>query len=843
MELRTKAVWFFLTSCIVLSLVLAPSWVSGQQMSPDSYTAHLIGHAHIDLVWLWLWEETIHDISVNTFEGTMHYMDQMPGLTFAQSMAALYEAMEKNYPELFEEISRRIKEDTWCPVGGTWAESDLNIPKGEALVRQVLYGKQYFKEKFGVDVRVGWFPDTFGHSGNVPQIMKKAGIDYYVFGRCAPADKPIFWWKGIDGSKVLAYVPVGWYNVDLAKISDKIKDLTVKNADLSGVKDILFLYGAGDHGGGPRETDAKAIRELWYKSDFPELRFSSPQYYFEKILQQRSDFPEVAGELNFIFRGCYTTQAKNKYFNRKSENLLLTAEKFSVNSRVHGFRALYPKRDIDEGWKITLRNQFHDILPGSSIGPGNDEVIQYYQDALMRGKRALDFSLEAIGGNINTEGEGIPIVVFNPLSWERNDIVTTTLRYLKQPSGIQVVDSKGTTVPTQILCCKSGDGGYNVTIAFEANAVPSIGYKLYRAQEKTYRESPLTSLRVSPAFMSNDRFVISLDPQSGIITHIQDKAGNRDILTGNGNVLQLLEDKSALAKEAGPAWSLGLTGKKIDLTGPATISVLESGPVFGKIRVSREFNRSLFTQDIILYSNLPRIEFQMQAEWREREQLLKVAFPLNVSNGQANFEIPYGYLSRPANGEEVPALNWIDLSGMGYGVSLLNDCKYGFDINGNVMRMTILRSPLSPDPRADEGIHTLAYALYPHAGNFKDALTIREGEAFNNPLIALPEMNHAGKLPSTYSFAQVEPSNVILMAMKEEQGYWNRKIILRLFEAFGSSTVARVTLPMPINAFETNLLEEGMQQVQTENNVITTALDPFEIKTLRIEPKSGWRGF
>lgn len=811
-----------------------------QKLPADEYTAHLVGHAHIDLVWLWLWEETIHDVTTNTFEGTMKYMDQMPGLTFAQSMAALYEEIEKEYPELFKEITRRVKNETWQPVGGMWAESDMNMPKGEAIVRQLLLGKTYFKEKFGIDINVGWLPDTFGHSGNIPQIMKRAGIDYYILERCAPEDKTIFWWKGIDGSKLLAYVPPGWY---LIKVDEKIEELTTKHADLSGVKDIMFLYGAGDHGGGPRESDVKAIRDLWYRDEFPELRFSTPRHFFETILKQKQDFPQVSGELNFTFRGCYTTQALIKYYNRKMENLLLTAEKFSLNSRIHRFRALYPKRDIDEGWKTTLRNQFHDILPGSSIGPANDDVHESYREAKKRADRALNFSLETIAGNINTEGQGIPVVVFNPLSWERSDVVNVKLRYLHEPEAVRMTDSEGNKVPTQIGGCKFRNGGYDVRVVFIADEVPSMGYKLYRALETSGISQPVTNLRVSASLMSNERFLLSLNPLNGLVKHIQDKQYNRDVLTGSGNMLQMLEDIGSLSKGAGPAWSLGWTGNKVDLTNPEKIEVVENGPVRGTVRITHEFNRSRFVQDIILYSSLPRIDFRLKAEWRERDRMLKVAFPVNVNNSHATFEIPYGYIERPVNGEEVPALNWIDLSERDYGVSLLNDCKYGFDVDGNVMRMSILRGPLSPDPGADEGMHYLAYSLYPHAGDFKDALSVRAGEEFNNPLIALPTLTHEGKMPASFSFASVQPSNVLLMAMKEEQGYWNRSIIIRLFESLGKQCVARLSLPMPVDAVEADLLEQEIGNVLVENNVITVPMSPFEIKTLKINLKEGWRGF
>ncbi|HMA54999.1 MAG TPA: hypothetical protein VKT17_11075, partial [Acidobacteriota bacterium] len=388
---------------------------------PRELTAHLVGHAHIDLSWLWRWEETVSDIARYTFKGTLAQMDKMPGLTFAQSHAAIYDAIEKDQPELFAEIARKIKEGTWVPVGGMWVEPDANMPDGEALARQLLYGKRYFLDKFGVDVKVGWNPDTFGHNWQLPQIFRRAGIDSYVFGRCAPGPDPthFFWWEGLDGSRVLGYVPAGWYNVSLQDGTRKILETARKN---TAIKDFMILYGAGDHGGGPRDVDLAAIKKFKEDPNEPRLVFDLPEPYLKGIAAANGDsLPVVKRELNFTFPACYTTQTATKKNNRQLESLLVTAEKFSAIAATSGYRDYYPERDIDEAWKIVLRNQFHDILDGSSIGPVYDEVGGFYRQARMRGERALDFSLETISNAIDTRGEGFPVVVYNPLFWERTE--------------------------------------------------------------------------------------------------------------------------------------------------------------------------------------------------------------------------------------------------------------------------------------------------------------------------------------------------------------------------------------------------------------------------------------
>lgn len=316
-------------------------------------TASLIGHAHIDLSWLWLWEETVHEVAPQTFWNTLRQMERLPGLTFAQSQAALYEAIEKNYPHLFQEIKKKIKEGTWIPIGGMWVEPDLNMPDSESLARQLLYGKGYFLEKFGLDVKVGWNPDSFGHSFQLPQLLKKAGIDYYVFERCAPEKTPVFWWEGLDGSRVLAYVPPGWYLVDLKR---GIKNILLNAAQNTPLRDFLLLYGEEDRGGGPRDSDLEAILKFRDDHDEPKIELVNPEVYFERLERKNLDLPLIKGELNFTFPGCFTTQGETKKLNRHLENLLLEAEKFSSLALLSGARDYYPEGDLNEAWKIVLRN-------------------------------------------------------------------------------------------------------------------------------------------------------------------------------------------------------------------------------------------------------------------------------------------------------------------------------------------------------------------------------------------------------------------------------------------------------------------------------------------------------
>lgn len=814
----------------MVPLLLSPQ---AQPSNPRDYTAHLVGHAHIDLSWLWIWEETVHDVAFHTFRGTLAQMDKMPRLTFAQSQAAIYDAMEKSYPDLFKIIEKKVREGTFIPVGGMWVEPDLNMPDGESLVRQLLYGKNYFREKFGLDVSVGWNPDAFGHNGQLPQILTKAGIRYYVFERCAPEKKPFFWWQGIDKSKVLAYVPPGWYLVDL---KPGLRDLLAEAGKNTNARDFLILYGEGDHGGGPRDTDLQAIETFSVDPTHPRMEFAAPESFFKKIETAGIVFPTVDRELNFTFPACYTTQAETKKNNRMGECLLITAEKFSALAAYSGFRDYYPERDLDEAWKIVLRNQFHDILDGSSIGPVYDEIRNDYREAFRRGERALDFSLESIVNQIDTTGEGIPVVVFNPLFWERTDPVEIEFFLPKDAGFPRIRSSQGQDVPFQVVQRTVEGGQSRLRLLFIAEKVPSFGYSLYRIMESKKESKFPTSIHISRNRMENDFFRIAFHPASGWMKSVIDKRSNREVLAGEGNILQAIADEP----ESMSAWELGLKGT-IEAIGErgAQLEVIESGPVRAVFRIKNIFRRSRFQQDIVLHAGLPRIDCRLTLNWQERNVMIKAAFPVTARNRSADFEIPFGFVSRKVDGAEVPALKWIDLSDESgrFGVSLLNDCKYGFDIRENTMRISVIHGATQPDPEADRGSHELVYSLYPHAGTWQDAGTIRRGYELNHPLIPRVAMSHRGKLRSVHSFIRAEPGNVIVSTLKKETGYYNRQLILRMYETFGRKTVASLTFPWPVEVVETDLLEKPSSKIETSDNRVSVSLGPFEIKTLKVVRK------
>lgn len=800
---------------------------------PRDYTAHLIGHAHIDLAWLWRWEETVNDIATNTFEGTLRQMDKLPGLTFAQSQPAVYDAIEKSHPELFARIREKVKAGTWIPVGGMWAEPDLNMPDGESLAHQLLYGKRYFLEKFGVDVTVGWNPDSFGHNFQLPQILSKAGIKSYVFGRTGPKDTTLFNWEGLDGSRVLGYVMPGFYSVDLSR---GLKELIEEAAKTTVAKDFMILYGVGDHGGGPRDDDLRAISRFKDDKDQPRLEFARPERYFRSLEPQQEAFPVYKQELNFIFPACYTTQADVKKANRRLESLLLAGEKFSALAAFGGYRPYYPERDLDEAWKITLRNQFHDILDGSGIGPVYEETRRYYRQAEERGRRALDFSLEEIANAIDTRGEGRPLVVFNALAWTRTGPVEADIAFTRPVGTLKIVDDRGKEIAHQILRQSPQGGGRQARVCFIAENIPSLGYRTYRILEPETAPAFPSALSAGPALFENEFLKAALDPERGWLTSLVDKRSGREFLSAPANVLQAIADEPKIMS----AWELGL-GPTLAALGEsgAEVEVIEKGPVKATVRVRTWFRSSSFTQDLTLYSGIPRLDCRLHLNWQERNVMIKAAFPASARNSRADFEIPYGFTSRPTDGNEAPAIRWLDLSDESgaFGLSLLNDSKYGFDVKDGTLRMSVIHGPTDPDPEADRGESETLYSLYPHVGSWQQAEVHRRAQELNQPLIARLVMNHPGPLASANSFVRVEPPNAVLSALKKEMGYYNQGLIIRLFETFGRETEAVVEFPWDLKFEETDLIERPLAKISGDGKILRLRLKPFEIKTIRAVKK------
>ena len=835
-------------------VLIAISAVDAQELpvreDPKDYTTHVVGYAHIDMAWLWRWEESVHDIMFNTFSNQLNLMKAYPEFTFAQDQAVVYEMMEHYYPDIYKEMVQKARTRNWIPVSSTWTQMDENMPDGESLVRQFLLGQRATRERFGHYVRVAWQPDVFGHPYSMPQIARKAGVEFFVFNRPHDAGRPpIIWWQGLDGTRVLGYSTPDEYVGTLDH--HRATELSMLNARRMNVKNILLLYGTGDHGGGPNPNDVAMIPRLNASPADVHVKTTNVEDYFDLLLAEKKNLPVVDGELNSVFEGCYTTQSDMKRHNRQAEQLLLAAEKMSSLAVINRFRDYYPTRDLGEAWKLAALNQTHDLLPGSGIGPIYEDAARQYQEIFERGQRALDSSLKTIGLHVDTRGEGVPLVVYNPHSWDRTDVVTAEISAPSLPSAIMAIHGDE-VAPVQVLRRDDHAGRATATIAFLARAVPQMGLKLYRIVPATQGAShPASRLQwgMQPRpYLENESLRVEINPRTGNIARLFDKRADREVFKEEGNFLVALGESTSQAMKsspeyAGPAWDIGLTGAHWDMDKVASIELIEKGPVRATVRVVQRFRQSEFTRDISLAMGVPRVDVQMSMDWHERNTFLKVGFPLAVTTNKVAAAIPYGVIEREQTGKEMVMGKWVDASGSGYGAAILNNGRHGFDAKDGIVRISAIRGPTSPDPRADEGLHSFGYSLYPHRRSWREAQVEFRALEFNLPLIALQEPIHEGSddqlregtggVPSAFSFLSIAGDHVILSAMKQMEGFYDTDSILRFFECEGREGQVTVQFPFKIRAWETNLLEDDTGPA-LEGHSVKLSLKPWEIKSLRV---------
>ena len=816
------------------------------------YTVHLIGHAHIDMNWLWPMDETIN-ICRSTFKTVENLMSKFPNFCFSQSQAYTYKLIEENYPNLFKSISKRIKERRWDITASSWVELDLNMVNGESIVRQILYAKKYIKGKFDFEPRVFWSPDTFGHPWTMPQILKKSGIEYYFFMRGSKRDYDLFWWQGPDGSKVLTFnskymaQPSPKDFIELVKFTSKSQ-----NIDTS-----MYIYGTGDHGGGPTAEDIMVVDKLNKKALMPRLKFSTTHNYFDAVSYKKDvNIPTVCDEFNPIFDGCYTTHWDTKIHNRNCERLVLEAESAGAICSVLNLNC----PDLREVWEITLFNQFHDILPGSSIKPAYDYSNSKAEKAENIAKDALYNCIGAISKKIKVKKEGVPFIVFNSLSWDRTDVVNIELTDDISKNSV-VKDGDGNIYPTQIL------GG---RILFVARDVPSLGYKVYYICENK-GSYDFEGIRFrNPLIMENEFFTLKVDNDTGTISFLYDKKNNRFVMKKRrdegsesentfplktkasefsnmwsatasvlNNMLQVLYEEP----HCWSAWVIGNIGGIENLIKNSEIKVISKGPVAGMIRVKNKFGNSTIVQDITLYSGVERIDINTCLEWCEKSDpdslcpMLKVSFTPILSNTKANFSIPLGNIERVADGREFPALNWVDISDSKYGLSILTDTKYGFDIKGNTVRITLARTSHDPDPDPDRGNHRFTYSIYPHKGDFKKSDTVRKGYELNKRLIAsyIKDSSNSGTLPEKKSFINIDSPKVILTCFKKAED--SNDLIIRVYESKGSKTKTIIKLGFNFKKIEeVDLLERSLENDWAifDSSEFSFVISPYEIKTFKI---------
>jgi alpha-mannosidase len=899
------------------SIKTAQSQLEALRPLLETATFHLTGNSHIDAAWLWPWTETV-DVVRRTFSTALQLMNEHPGYTYTQSAAAYNQWMADKYPSMNAEIKRRIQEGRWEIVGGMWVEPDLNMPDGESLVRQLLVGKRWYKQAYGVDVRIGWNPDSFGYNWQLPQIYKKSGVDYFVTQKMEWNDTnqlpfKLFWWQSPDGSKVLAYFPHGYGNEDLRplRLAD---DLAFARQRATGMTELMDLYGVGDHGGGPTramldegfhwaDPSAASVAAIGGVPVTPKYEFGTAQSFFSSVEKNiapdspvwnyqsiakgysapaavpgKVAIPTWDSELYFEYhRGVYTSQANQKHNMRTAEEEMLNAEKWSSLAWLDG--AKYPADELTEDWKKVLFNQFHDLAAGSGIAAIYRDAQKDYDWVRMSTGEIEAGAMNTVADHIDTAhgskgAETQSIVVFNPLGWNRSGEVNVKVHYdgsskevaaLKELSGQLIVADVASYDPQTglaelVIPIKDVPAlGYETLLLGTAKSTFSAGTGHVTATGKPVfdRMQPASGAGTNQSTqsanadapsdgslsVSNQVLRISIDISSGCITSVFDQRSNVETLaTGScGNQLQFFKDTPKLYD----AWNID--PGTLDVA-PATIPKVDSVELAGgdAIRVTSHWQNSKFVQTIRIDGD--QVDIDNDIDWHEKHVLLKAAFPLAVTSDFATYEIPYGSIERPTTRNnsfekaqfEVEAMRWADLSGAGpdgkvHGLSILNQDKYGYDAAGNVLRITLLRSPTWPDPDADQGEHHFHYALYPHAGTWKDALTVRHGWEYDYPLQAVVTTAHAGTLPAEHSFASVEPDNIVLTAVKKAEDA--NGLIFRAYEWAGKETTAEFHVPPgATSATVTNLMEQPEGGPLTVvGDVVKVPIHPYEILTIRVD--------
>jgi alpha-mannosidase len=798
---RTEEILARLRSAVAL---LAPGDVTGHApaarvaLAPvlvrPSRAAHIVtgvGHAHIDTAWLWPLRETKRKCA-RTFSNQLRLLERYPEHRFACSQAVQYQWMKDEYPELYQEIKGRVADGRWDPVGGMWVESDTNVPSGESLVRQLVDGKRFFADEFGIETHELWIPDVFGYSAALPQISTQAGVTALITQKMSWNDTNVFphstfWWEGHDGSRILAHFPpANTYNGDFTV--GQIADSQSNYRDHGRCDRSLYPFGYGDGGGGPTAQMLEFARRLADQEGLPRVEIGTAAHFLGRAREEQRGLATWVGELYLeAHRGTLTTHADVKWANRRGEESLRAAEIWAVAA------GLDRRAILDEAWKLLLLHQFHDILPGSGIHWVYQDARRDHAEVLDKTGRIIAEAQAALAaGGAGPAGAAGPagLVAFNAASHDRTEVAELP-------------------------------GGHLAVVS-----APACGW----AAISVDRPMP-EPVQVGDGWMENDQLRVCWDGD-GLLTSVWDRQASREVLAHGqaGNLLQLHEDHP----KAYDAWDVDreYLDTVTNLTAVDVIEIVERDPLRAGVRFMRRFGSSTLTQTMRLAAGSRRLEFHTEVDWRERHRFLKVAFPVTVRSTRATFEIQHGHIERPtvANTSwdearfEVCGHRWADLSEAGYGVALINNGKYGYDVRGHTMRLSLLRAPCYPDPEADQGEHRFAYALLPHSGPFQEQV-IAAAESFNLPISVVPGTG-------TGQVVAVDRPGVSVEALK-----WADRsdgVIVRLCEVWGSRGSVRLTLNVPFGSVSrTDLLERDLDAVPHEGSHVDLELRPFELVTLR----------
>lgn len=845
LDLRDAYSEKFYSSIEKAEQILKEAFYSEERECP---TVSAIGHTHIDIAWLWTVEQTREKV-LRSFSTVLRLMEQYPDYKFMSSQPILYQFVKEQEPEMYEKIKERIREGRWEVDGAMWLEADCNLTGGESLVRQIIKGHRFFLEEFGKESKSLWLPDVFGYSAALPQILKKSGIPYFMTTKIAwnqydqlPNDT--FIWKGIDGSEVFAFMPTTTdYDKDQGlniSFSDTRNTTTYtgivnpnmalgtfkrfQNRDLT--EDTLMLFGFGDGGGGPTKEMLESAERLKYGiPGIPKIRQEFEQDYFDRTYEKIHDLPDMPtwdGELYFEYhRGTLTSMARNKRSNRKNEILYEQMETASCMAGIEKDEQL--QNVLDKGWDILLINQFHDIVPGSSIKPVYEQTDKEYHEIEEAGKEELNRVVSAAVGRLSMEKEGV--VVMNTQGYERDDLVV-----LDDGTEIpRLVDEDGRNVPAQ----KTADGRYLLYVSH----IPPLGYKKLYETEELLEES--TGKEWDYTF--ENPFIKVCFNEKMEITSLYEKEAEKELIQEGrcGNVLRTYEDRPMQWDN----WDIDVFYQRkpyeADWYSPAR--VIENGEVRMVVEFECGFLDSTVTQQVCLYHQIPRIDFRTKADWKTHHVILKTHFPVDVNTTRASYEIQFGNVERETTNNyswdtakfEACGHKWADLSENSSGISLLNDCKYGYGIKKGDMSLTLIKSGTYPNEDADIGEHEFTYSIYPHAGRWQEAKTVEMAYNLNVPMLAKRTGRQEGCGGEYESFLKCSQESCFVEVIKKAED--GNGVIVRMYENKNNRVRAQIQTAYPIaHVYECNLLEENEEELTAGKNCFETVFKPYEIKTFRL---------
>ncbi|HOW08795.1 MAG TPA: glycoside hydrolase family 38 C-terminal domain-containing protein [Bacteroidales bacterium] len=801
----------------------APKWPE----NAGKYKFHLIGQAHIDPVWLWPWHEGLSVVH-STFRSALDRMNETPDFTFTASSAQFYEWVADNDPEMLREIRKRVEEGRWNAVGGWWVEPDMNLPCGEAMVRQGLYGQMTFQKLLGRRATVAYNPDSFGHTGTLPQIIRSQGMENYVFMRPGPKEKDIpsdlFWWESPDGTRVLTYrIPIS-YN-DSRSVRNRIEQVLVQLKD-QPFKTFMTYYGAGDHGGGATKENIGSINEIRAEKGAPAVVFSTPEKYFSEIRKDSTlNLPVIQDDLQHHATGCYTAESSIKKYNRQAEAALIAAEKVaSIGSVIWKYK--YPAAELTAAWKRVLFLQFHDSLAGSSLPSHSESAREGYGYAIDVAHNVLYKAVQKLEWQVAAEDPASQyLLAFNPHAWE----VTASLEYdldwdERNPSVAE--DETGEQLEHQWTAATTETGRRKGLLV--RATLPPFGYRQIRIRQGD-AGSVKNRVTVENNILENEHLRIFFSP-SGTIG-ITLKESGKELFNGGATGC-----RAVIIDDPGDTWSHDIKAfdRETGEFGNAVVKVIERGPLRAVARVFTSYGESTLVNDWILYSGSKIVESRITLNWHEKLKMLKFSFPVNVITPVATYETPYGFIQRAADGNEDPGQRWIDvtglLNGQKYGLTVINDAKYGYSVKENDMRISVARSAVFAhhNPRVldmnsehiwqDQGLQTLRMLLVPHEGSWQAGQPVRRASELLEAPAIIYQGIHGGSMPKSASFLSVDSDKTEISSVKKAET--GDDLIIRCVETSGENVKASVDLKFIGKKWEGNFR-------------------PCEIKSLRVNIKTG----